>query len=321
MDGSAFCADKIIQNQDRPSVWIGALKFSSLAGSMRTSSSIFMLLAAGLVLAACASPEGPLDTLGTGNRSQAILQQSVQGSVPPPAGVSAQSLPAPGSVSPAGRSLPQTQFPQGPLAQASRDPLLADLSIPGQASRAPDLTLQDFSRIDPRTVPGSDPFADQRASSLSTTGPNSQQSLEQAVQSGLQVPSAAPILAPAQPVFPRVALAPISTAPEPQATQLFDALDDASFDGGMQLAFFGDDTARFIIRSQVSAIPAQASTSLLYAFDVYDARGTLRHRVSGARAIARTGPDGWAYVDQALLTQVGQEVARQLLAWFQQNPS
>jgi hypothetical protein len=89
----------------------------------------------------------------------------------------------------------------------------------------------------------------------------------------------------------------------------------------MQLAFFGDETATFIVRSQVSAIPADQVTSVIYVFDIFDARGTLRHRVSGARSIPRSGPDGWALVDPNTVQLIADDVAGRMMQWLQQNPS
>lgn len=252
-----------------------------------------------LVLTACASAEGPgsLETLSPAAQQQAQVQTA-----PGPVGVQTQALGAPGSLQP------------GSL-QTSPQPLGGPQPLAGQTQ-----TLQDFSTIEPRPLPGNDPFAPQQ-NSLGTLRVDQQQTLAQAVQNGAQQPTTSTLLAPPQPQYPRVSLAPISTAPEPQATQLFDAIDDASFSGGMQLAFFGDDTAQYVVRSQVSAIPADQVTSVLYVFDVYDARGTLRHRVSGARSIPRSGPDGWSLVDLTTLQLIGDEVANRLLGWFRQNPS
>lgn len=252
-----------------------------------------------LLLTACASAEGPgsLETLSPAAQQQAQVQTA-----PGPVGVQTQALGAPGSLQP------------GTL-QTSPQPLGGPQPIAGQTQ-----TLQDFSTIEPRPLPGNDPFATQQ-NSLGTLQSEQQQTLAQAIQNGAQQPTTSALLAPPQPQYPRVSLAPISTAPEPQATQLFDAIDDAAFSGGMQLAFFGDDTAQFVVRSQVSAIPADQVTSVLYVFDVYDARGTLRHRVSGARSIPRSGPDGWSLVDLTTLQLIGDEVANRLLGWFRQNPS
>lgn len=254
-----------------------------------------------LFLTACASAEGPgsLETLSPAAQQQAQVQTA-----PGPVGVQSQTLGAPGTLQP-GTIQPGPQ--QLPGSQQ-----------PGVQQNGS--TLQDFSTIEPRPLPGNDPFANS-SNTLGGLQTDQAQSLEQAVQNGLQPPTTTALLAPPQPQYPRVSLAPISTAPEPQATQLFDAIDDATFDGGMQLVFFGDDTAQFVVRSQVSAIPAEQVTSVLYVFDVYDARGTLRHRVSGARAIQRSGPDGWSLVDQTTLQLIGDEVAGRLLSWFAQNPS
>lgn len=251
-----------------------------------------------LFLTACASVEGPgsLETLSPAEQQQTQVQTA-----PAPIGVHSQTLGAPGAVQPG-------TFQPGP------QPLGGPQQIGGQPQ-----TLQDFSTIDPRPLPGNDPFANARntPSGLQT---DQAQTLEQAIQNGLQQPTTTSLLPPSQPQYPRVSLAPISTAPEPQATQLFDAIDDTTFNGGMQLAFFGDDTAQFVVRSQVSAIPADQITSVLYVFDVYDARGTLRHRVSGARSVPRTGPDGWSLVDLTTLQLIGEEVGNRLLGWFRENP-
>lgn len=289
---------------------------------------LFLLLSV-FVLAACASAEGPgsLDTLSPASQQQ---QAGIQ-TVPAAGAVSSQTLAAPGQQT--FQPSAQSQFPAG---QATQPNTLGTpntsgtpntLGTPGQISTAPSTqgnqtTLQDFSRIEPRPILGNDPFADQRDlnNQFSLDQPSTQQSLQDAVQAGLQQPTqAAPILAPVQPQFPRVALAPISTAPEPNATQLFDAIDDASFDRGMQFVFFGDESAQFVVRSQVSAIPSDSVTSFIYVFDVFDARGTLRHRVSGARAIPRSGPDGWALVDINTMQSVADDVAGRLLAWLSQN--
>ena len=274
------------------------------------------LLASTLLVTACASAEGPGSLESIGQPQVQPVAQPV--SAPQP--VAAQALPAPGTAA-AATAPPATVYAQPD--QRSSDPLVADLSTPGQVSRAPDLTLQDFSTIEPAVVPGSDPFEAQRAASAASSSiDDPQQSLEDAVAGGLR-PDAnqAALLQPVLPQFPRTALAPISTAPEPQATQLFDALDDALFDGGLELAFHGDDTARYVIRSQVSAIPEATVTTVLYAFDIYDARGTLRHRVTGTRAIGRTSADGWGMVDTTASQQIAAEVAPQLLRWLRANPA
>lgn len=250
-----------------------------------------------LFLTACASAEGPgsLETLSPATQQPAQVQTA-----PGPVGVQSQALGAPGTLQPGTLQAGTLQTSPQPLG--------------GQTQ-----TLQDFSTIEPRPLPGNDPFATQQGS-LGQLPSQQQQTLAQAIQNGAQPPTTE-LLAPARPQYPRVSLAPISTAPEPQATQLFDAIDDATFDGGMQLAFFGDDTAQYVVRSQVSAIPADQVTSVLYVFDVYDARGTLRHRVSGARSIPRSGPDGWSLVDLTTLQLIGDEVANRLLGWFRQNPA
>lgn len=265
-----------------------------------------------LFLTACASAQGPgsLGTLSPAAQQQAQQQAQVQ-TAPGPIGVQSQALGAPGSLQP-GTLQPGT-FQPGTLQPGTLQP--GPQPLGGQTQ-----TLQDFSTINPRPLPANDPFATQQGS-LGRLQTDQAQTLEQTVQSGLQQPTTTALLTPQQPRYPRVSLAPISTAPEPQATQLFDAIDDGTYSGGMQLAFFGDDTAQFVVRSQVSAIPADQVTSVLYVFDVYDARGTLRHRVSGARSIPRSGADGWSLVDLTTLQLIGDEVANRLLAWFAQNPS
>lgn len=268
------------------------------------------ILAALLLLGACASPEGP----GSLESVSPITPQPVSQvqTAPLPGTVTAQPLGTPGA-QPVQTAQP-TSIQPGTLQPGTLQP--------GTLSPAPgtQTTLQDFSRIDPNPVPGSDPFASQRSQTLGASDGSSTETLQEAVQAGLQPQSVAPALAPATPQWPRVSLAPITTAPEPQATQLFDAIDDATYRRGMQLAFFGDETAQFVVRSQVSAIPADQVTSVIYVFDIFDARGTLRHRVSGARSIPRSGPDGWALVDPNTVQLIADDVAGRMMQWLQQNP-
>lgn len=264
-----------------------------------------VLFAALLGLSACASPEGP----GSLDRVSPVTPQPVTQvqTAPLPGTVTAQPLGTtpgiPGSQPIQTAQQPNTLTPgtvqPGTLQPGTLQP--GSLSTnPAQSS-----TLQDFSRTQP--LDGSDG--------------NAQETLQDAVQAGLQPQSVAPGLAPAVPTWPRVSLAPITTAPEPQATQLFDAIDDATYRRGMQLAFFGDETAHYVVRSQVSAIPANQVTSVIYVFDIFDARGTLRHRVSGSQTIPRSGPDGWALVDPATTQTIADDVAGRMMQWLQQNPS
>jgi hypothetical protein len=274
------------------------------------------ILAALLFLGACASPEGP----GSLESVSPITPQPVSQvqTAPLPGTVTAQPLGTPGA-QPVQTAQPTTIQP-GTLQPGTLQPGTLQ---PGTLSPAPgtQTTLQDFSRIDPNPVPGSDPFANQRAQTLGASDGSPTETLQDAVRAGLQPQSVAPALTPATPQWPRVSLAPITTAPEPQATQLFDAIDDATYRRGMQLAFFGDETAQFVVRSQVSAIPADQVTSVIYVFDIFDARGTLRHRVSGARSIPRSGPDGWALVDPNTVQLIADDVAGRMMQWLQQNPA
>lgn len=258
------------------------------------------IIAALLFLGACASPEGP----GSLQRVSSVTPQPVTQvqTAPLPGTVTAQPLGttpgAPGAQPIQTAQQPNTLTP-GTLQPGTLQP--GSLSTnPAQSS-----TLQDFSRTQP----------------LSGSDGNAQETLQDAVQAGLQPQSVAPGLAPAVPTWPRVSLAPITTAPEPHATQLFDAIDDATYRRGMQLAFFGDETAHYVVRSQVSAIPGDQVTSVIYVFDIFDARGTLRHRVSGSQTIPRSGPDGWALVDPATTQTIADDVAGRMMQWLQQNPS
>ncbi|MFK7793611.1 MAG: hypothetical protein AB8B88_13185 [Devosiaceae bacterium] len=267
-------------------------------------------------LAACASPEGPGGALETVSPATPQPVTQVQ-TAPLPGAVAAQPLGTPNGT--------PISTPNAQAVQTAQQPGSIPLQ-PGSLSTSPPTdqfgqttTLQDFSRIDPRAVPGSDPFADQRSPNANPLNVTQQQSLQDAVQSGLQQPQ--PVAQPAAPQWPRVSLAPITTAPEPQATQLFDAIDDAAFDRGLQFAFFGDETAQYVVRSQVSAIPADQVTSVIYVFDIFDARGNLRHRVSGARSIPRSGPDGWALVDATTTELIAQDVANRMMIWLRSNPS
>jgi hypothetical protein len=249
------------------------------------------LLATLLLLGACASPDGP-GSLESASPLSGQPVATVQ-TAPLPSPVASQPLGTPGT-------------PVAQTAQTSQQPgTLGTLSVPTNQPT----TLQDYSRTTEIGQPLGQPAA------------TPQTTLQDAVSAGLDQSQVAPSLTPAVPQWPRVSLAPISTAPEPQATQLFDAIDDATYRRGMQLAFFGDETAQYVVRSQVSAIPADQVTSLIYVFDIFDARGTLRHRVSGARSIPRSGPDGWALVDQATLQSVADDVAGRMMQWFLQNPS
>ena len=268
------------------------------------------IFAALFFLGACASPEGP----GSLQRVSSVTPQPVTQvqTAPLPGTVTAQPLGTtpgiPGSQPIQTAQQPNTLTPgtvqPGTLQPGTLQP--GSLSTnPAQSSTLQSSTLQDFSRTQP--LDGSDG--------------NAQETLQDAVQAGLQPQSVAPGLAPAVPAWPRVSLAPITTAPEPQATQLFDAIDDATYRRGMQLAFFGDETAHYVVRSQVSAIPANQVTSVIYVFDIFDARGTLRHRVSGSQTIPRSGPDGWALVDPATTQTIADDVAGRMMQWLQQNPS
>lgn len=271
------------------------------------------LLATLLLVAACASPDGP-GSLESASPLSGQPVQTVQSS-PLPTPVSSQPLGTPGTQpgqtiqQPQSLGTPQPGYTQqaGTLQPGTSQP--GSLQ-PGSPSAPPagQATLQDYSRTTQYGQPLGQPGATPQTTLQDAVSPNANQSV-------------APSLTPAAPQWPRVSLAPISTAPEPQATQLFDAIDDATYRRGMQLAFFGDETAQYVVRSQVSAIPADQVTSVIYVFDIFDARGTLRHRVSGARSIPRSGPDGWALVDQATLQSIADDVAGRMMQWFQQNPS
>ncbi len=275
---------------------------------------------AGLIaLSACASPDGPGSLAGVSPATPQPVT-AVQ-TAPLPGAVASQPLAAPGQQALAQPTFAQPAQPQTAAGQIALDP--STLSNPAgrqdfNQAQNQSLTLQDFSTIDPRPVEGSDPFADQRQPSFDQQ--TRQETLQQAIQSGLQ-PQDFAAQQPAEPVWPRVSLAPITTAPEPHATQLFDAIDDAVFDRGMQFAFFGDETAQYVVRSQVSAIPAEAVTSVIYVFDIFDARGNLRHRVSGARSIPRSGPDGWALVDNTVKQLIAEDVATRMMTWLRSNPA
>ena len=255
--------------------------FGQLIFELGQMRSLYLVLAA-LAVSACASPEGP----GSLDQIATAPQPAAVQTAPAPTGVTSQPLGLPGQ--------PNT------------------LATPtGQQT-----TLDQFGRPVATT---DDPFA----TSQPLGGPQTeaQQSLSDAVNAGLQPQQVAPSLVPTQPQLPRVALAPITTAPEPHASRLFDAIDDESFRRGMQLAFFGDETAQFVVRSQVSAIPADQTTSVLYVFDVFDANGTLRHRVSGSQLLPRSGPDGWSLIDLDTTQRIAQDVASRLVSWFTLNPS
>lgn len=269
-----------------------------------------LAVAALLALGACASPEGPgaLATVGSATPQPVTQVQTA----PLPGTVASQPLAAPGA------QPTQPTFAQpAQSGQIALDPGTLSTRPPEQ-DFARTSTLQDFSTIDPRPVEGSDPFANQRQPTFEAN--QQQETLQQAVQAGLQ-PQDMTAQQQAAPVWPRVSLAPITTAPEPQATQLFDAIDDAVFDRGMQFAFFGDETAQYVVRSQVSAIPSDSVTSVIYVFDVFDARGNLRHRVSGARSIPRSGPDGWALVDDTTTQLIAEDVATRMMGWLRNNPA
>ncbi len=265
-----------------------------------------------LLLSACASPEGP-GGLTTVNPAPAQPTTAVQ-TAPLPGTVTSQPLTA--SATPGNSGAPQALLPEQSIATSVQPDTL---EAQQQTLASPDVTLQDFSRIDPRQTSGADPFTGERGNAFGNR-PVSDDTLQAALQDGLQQGPEAVTTAPAEPQWPRVALAPVTTAPEPQATQLFDAIDDAAYRQGMQLVFHGDETANYIVRSQVSAIPADRVTSFIYVFDIFDTRGVLRHRVSGARSIPRSDPNGWAVVDPTTTQLVADEVAGRLLAWFRANP-
>ncbi len=264
-----------------------------------------------MLLSACASPEGPgaLSTVSSGAQQQTQAQTA-----PLPGAVSSQTLAAPGAQTGAPQPLPTTQAEA--IATAPENLNAGTLS----ASPPQQITLQDFATSDSGQTAANDPLATQSRPTFAAPENTSQETLAQAVQAGLQPQPAGSAVTAEAPQWPRVSLAPISTAPEPQATQLFDAIDDAAYRGGMQLAFFGDETAQFVVRSQVSAIPSDEITSVIYVFDIFDARGNLRHRVSGSRSIPRSGPDGWALIDETTTQLIADDVASRMLAWFQQNP-
>ncbi|MEM6381741.1 MAG: hypothetical protein AAF739_03640 [Pseudomonadota bacterium] len=291
----------------------------------------FFFLSVGLLaLTACASVEGPGSLGRVGASSPATTQPPVAQTAPLPAPVSSQALNTPGQAAPSlysnqiGAEGAESIFASP--GQPSGDPLVSPQVNAGVSSQSSGLTLEDFSSIDPRLVPENDPFADEReAQTLNTLGANTfgdgtQRSMEDSVEQSLTGQATPGLLQPARPQYPRASLAPISSAPEPQSTQLFDALDDVMFEGGMQLAFFGDDTAQFVVRSQLSAIPSDTSTQVLYTFDVFDARGTLRHRVVGSLAVPQSGPNGWDFVNPAAITTIARDVGGQLLPWFRLNP-
>lgn len=281
----------------------------------------FLICLIAFLCLGCASIEGP-GSIASPNQGQVASQTSTV------APVSTQPLAAPGAgqsagpgAAPAQGTTSQTVFAQP--GQPSQDPLVAEQQSRSAIASDGSFTLQDFSTIEPNVVPGSDPFEGQRTlSSEIGTIATAQEQVEQSIEQGLIDGVATELLAaPAAPSFPRASLAPISTAPEPQATQLFDAIDDKMFDGGMQLVFFGDETAQFVVRSQVSAVPMETGTTVLYAFDVLDGRGNLRHRVSGTREVLGSGTQGWTRIETVTLQDIANEVANRLLTWFRANPT
>ncbi len=154
------------------------------------------------------------------------------------------------------------------------------------------------------------------ATALAVTGCNSTETtLVSAANASRPQTAATATLSRSAPV--KVSFAPVVGAPGAAATPLTKRMTARARERGLDIVAAGGGTAQYEIRGYFSALSDTGVTTVIYVWDVLDARGNRLHRIQGQqRSPEPSGPDAWKSVTTATMETIADQSLTQLSSWI-----
>ncbi len=113
---------------------------------------------------------------------------------------------------------------------------------------------------------------------------------------------------------------PIIGAPVEAVTPLSRQLGIEARARGITIRSAADENASHILKGYFSAFSDAKSTTVIYVWDVLDARGARLHRIQGQGTIPVAGTDPWKVVPATMMIQIATRTMEEYQRWRQANP-
>ena len=116
------------------------------------------------------------------------------------------------------------------------------------------------------------------------------------------------------PAGTRIRFAPIVGPSVEAATALSQSLTASARQRGIVAAGAEDDTG-YMLRGYFTPLVEGRETTVIFVWDVYDAKGNRVHRISGQEKAPSGSGDGWSAVPTSSMRAIGGNTIDQFVAW------
>ncbi len=115
----------------------------------------------------------------------------------------------------------------------------------------------------------------------------------------------------------RIRLSPVVGAPAKAVQAMSNRIASRSAERGIGLVPPGTSGATHDMKGYFSAITESGKTTVIFVWDVFDARGKRLHRIQGQESSPGSSPDGWSSVSSRMMETIGVRTVDEFAAWLQ----
>ena len=115
----------------------------------------------------------------------------------------------------------------------------------------------------------------------------------------------------------RIRLSPVVGAPANAVQVMSRRIATRSAEQGIGLVPPGTSGATHDMKGYFSAITESGKTTVIFVWDVFDARGKRLHRIQGQESSPGSSPDGWSSVSSRMMERIGTRTVDEFAEWLQ----
>lgn len=117
----------------------------------------------------------------------------------------------------------------------------------------------------------------------------------------------------------KISLAPVIGAPSGAVRAMSQRISTRSAERGIAVLAPGASGATHDMKGYFSAITESGKTTVIYVWDIFDARGNRLHRIQGQESAPGTSPDGWSSVSSRMMETIGVRTVDEFAAWLESS--
>ncbi|MBC8717010.1 hypothetical protein [Ochrobactrum sp. Marseille-Q0166] len=114
-------------------------------------------------------------------------------------------------------------------------------------------------------------------------------------------------------------IAPIIGAPVNVVTPLTHRLNDDARAKGVELSGNSGTDAAYVMKGYFSVLSEDNQTTVLYVWDVMDAKGNRLHRIQGQEKVPGAAADSWSIVPPSAMQSIADKTMQEYSSWLAAN--